>query len=72
VTINLEIIRAKKDYSRWSIQHTILKNNGKIGAILTVDGAWLDTEKRKLISPPPIVSQVFSLMPRNEKFQSID
>src|SRR5258705_5650363 len=26
VTVNLELIRSRKDYSRWSIRHTIMKN----------------------------------------------
>ena len=72
VTIGLKLLKAKRDYSRWSIQHDILKNNDVVSAILTVDGAWLDTQKRKLAAPPSQASDVFSQMPVGENFQWLD
>lgn len=67
--INLEIIRARRDYSRWSIRHNILKADGTLCALLTVDGAWIDVQKRKLASPPEKVKEVFELMPRAADFE---
>lgn len=72
VTISLQILKAKKDFSRWTIQHTIIKNEETVAAILTVDGAWLDTAKRKLATPPVEVFNVFSAMPLDENFQWLD
>lgn len=72
VTINLQILRAKRDFSRWTIQHTVIKNDEAVAAILTVDGAWLDTAKRKLATPPSQVSDVFSQMPLDTNFQWLD
>jgi acyl-CoA thioester hydrolase len=72
VTINLEVIKAKRDYSRWTIQHTVIKNSDIISAILTVDGAWLDTAKRKLVTPPKEVFEPFAQMPTGENFQWLD
>ncbi|MGZ8540753.1 MAG: acyl-CoA thioesterase [Chitinophagaceae bacterium] len=72
VTIDLQILRAKRDFSRWTIQHTICKNDEAVAAILTVDGAWLDTAKRKLATPPSQVSDVFSQMPLGANFQWLD
>jgi acyl-CoA thioester hydrolase len=72
VTINLHIIKAKRDYSRWSIQHTINKNGDTMAAIITVDGAWLDVMKRKLATPPAEVFNTFSQMPVSENFQWLD
>lgn len=71
ININLEIIKSKKDYSRWSIQHRITKNEGTICATITVDGAWMDVVKRKLASPPEKVHNVFDQMPRVEGFEWI-
>ena len=71
VTINLELLKSRKDYSRWTIQHTIMKN-GDASAILTVDGAWLDTVKRKLTIPSGEVVRVFGQMPVSENFQWLD
>jgi acyl-CoA thioester hydrolase len=72
VRISLKLMKAKKDYSRWSIQHDIIKDDAVISAILTVDGAWLDTIKRKLAVPPEMVLEVFSQMPRDSSFQWLD
>jgi len=29
--------------SRWTMIHEIWKNNDTLGAIVTIDGAWIDT-----------------------------
>ena len=71
VTINLELLKSRRDYSRWTIQHTIMKND-TVSAILTVDGAWLDTIKRKLALPPQQVVHVFEKMPMGENFQWVN
>ena len=71
VTVNLEMLKSRRDYSRWTIQHTIKKNDD-VSAILTVDGAWLDTAKRKLTVPPQQVVHVFGQMPAAENFQWLD
>ena len=72
VSINLELVSAKKDYSRWTIQHHITKGEGELSAILTIDGAWLDTSKRKLAVPPQQAVEVFSQMPAGAAFQWIE
>jgi acyl-CoA thioester hydrolase len=68
ISINLSLLQARKDFSRWSIRHQILKNDGSPCAILTVDGAWIDVVKRKLASPPPIVADGFGNMPKADGF----
>ncbi len=72
VAINLKILKAKKDFSRWTIQHEVLKSSDTIAAIITVDGAWLNTVKRKLATPPDVIREVFSEMPLAENFQWLD
>ena len=71
VQIDLKIIRGRKDYSRWSIQHQITKNGGTLCAVLTVEGAWMNTQLRKLTSPPEEVFHVFEKMPKAEGFEWI-
>jgi acyl-CoA thioester hydrolase len=71
VKMNLQLIRAKKDFSRWSIQHQITKNGNTLCAVLTVDGAWMNVVQRKLTSPPEQVHEVFSKMPQAEGFEWI-
>lgn len=69
VTIDLKLIKARKDYSRWSIQHQIIKGGNTLSAVLTVDGAWLSMKERKLSTPPQLVFDVFDAMPKDESFQ---
>ena len=69
IHINLQVLKARQDFSRWSIRHQIIKDDGTVCAILTVDGAWLDMARRKLATPPEIVHQVFEKMPRAEEFE---
>jgi len=69
INMDLQLLRSKKDFSRWSIQHQITKNDGTLCSVLTVDGAWIDVVKRKLSSPPEKVSEVFAMMPKAESFE---
>lgn len=68
VKIDLTVMKSRKDYSRWSIQHRITKNGGELCAVLNVDGAWMNVRERKLMSPPEKVAEVFEKMPRGEGF----
>jgi acyl-CoA thioester hydrolase len=72
VSINLVLVKSRKDNSRWSIRHEIMKNGETISAVVSVDGAWIDIEKRKLTVPPALVTEVFSQMPRAIDFQWVD
>jgi len=71
IRINLRLIKARQDYSRWSIQHEIIKDDDTVCAVLTVDGAWMDVVRRKLASPPEKVHDVFLLMPKGDGFEWI-
>ncbi len=69
ITIDLKVTKAKKDFSRWSIQHHIKKNGDTLSAVLTVDGAWINVAERKLASPPEQVFEVFDKMPKDQGFE---
>jgi acyl-CoA thioester hydrolase len=69
VVIDLKLIKSRKDFSRWSIQHRITKNGDILCAVLSVDGAWMNGVERKLASPPEQVYEVFNKMPKDEKFE---
>ena len=72
VTIDLKLDKAFSDLSRWTMIHEIYKtgNNGnKLSAIITVDGAWIDTTHRKLAKPPEIYKRAFDQIPRTDRFE---
>ncbi len=68
VTINAFLLKARKDYSRWTIVHEVWKNGETLAAILTVDGAWMDTVKRKLYIPGEKIQAMFALTPKHDNF----
>lgn len=69
VMLNIVLTKSRRDMSRWSIQHEVWKNNDTLSAIINVDGAWIDTQVRKLASPPELIKTVFDAMPRSENFE---
>ena len=70
VTIDLQLVKARADCSRWTIQHVISRNN-ELAATLLMDGAWINTAQRKLTIPPEPARVAFENMPRTEGFEWI-
>ena len=69
VFIDLKLLRARADFSRWSIQHQIQKGEGIVCAVLTVDGAWMHTAQRKLTTPPEEVHHILNGIPKSDTFE---
>lgn len=69
VSINLRLVKARKDFSRMTIQHQILKDDGTVAAVLTVDGAWINVKERKLSTPPEHVQEVFRQVDKGDAFE---
>lgn len=69
VTISVELLKSTKDYSRWSLRHQFIKDDGTLAAILNLDGAWIDMEKRKLAIPSEFVQHVFEKFPKSPEFE---
>jgi acyl-CoA thioester hydrolase len=70
ITINTWLAKCNADASRWTIQHEF-SSPEKTCAILTLDGAWIDTIKRKLLSPiPQMVIDVFNTLPKGEGYNT--
>jgi acyl-CoA thioester hydrolase len=69
VSIDLQVTRSKNDFSRWSIRHQLFKDGLALAATISIDGAWMNTQERKLASPPAQIIAVFETMPRSEGFE---
>jgi acyl-CoA thioester hydrolase len=72
VTIQIGLLAATRNFSRWTIRQYIMKNPETLAATITVEGAWMDTVKRKLCAPPSMAVDVFSKMPLDEEFAWLD
>jgi acyl-CoA thioester hydrolase len=66
--IDLQLLKSRKDFSRWTIRHQLIKNENILATVLTVDGAWINTVERKLATPPQQVIAVFDQMPKAADF----
>ncbi len=65
IHIVTKLLKMKKDASFWIIQHEFLSEEDKLHALLTVEGSWIDTIKRKLARPVP--EAIFSGLERFPK-----
>ena len=72
VSIDAELVKMKKDASRWTIRHQILKGDDKLSATIIVDGAWIGLETRKLTIPPTSFIDAFSKFPKAQDFELVD
>ena len=69
ITISTKIGKMKPDASRWTIVHELTNENEELCAVISVDGAWMDTKLRKLATPTPeIVSEVMNAFPKTNDF----
>jgi acyl-CoA thioester hydrolase len=69
IKINFFLTRHTSDYGRWSMTHEIWKTDNALAAVIHIDGAWMDTIKRKLALPPQILHAVFDNAPRSAHFE---
>lgn len=68
VSINMLLIKGRRDYSRWTIAHEIKRKDGTVCAVVSIDGAWLNTAERKLFIPPAEAVAVFDKMQHGANF----
>ena len=71
VEVNVKLVKATHDMSRWTMVHEVWKNGDTLSAIITIDGAWINTAIRKLAIPPESFKQVFEQIPLVENFEWI-
>jgi acyl-CoA thioester hydrolase len=64
VKINIVIEKATQNFSRWTMIHEVWKNE-VLSAVITVDGAWIDTVKRKLTTPPYTFKEIFAIITKD-------
>ena len=69
VMINVKIEKATPDMSRWTMVHEIWKSGTVLAAILTVEGAWIDTKLRKMARPPADFVGAFDELEKTDNFE---
>ncbi len=52
VRVNIKLDKLSEDYRKWTFINEIYVNSDVLAAVVTVDGAWMDTQLRKVVAPP--------------------
>lgn len=68
VIINLKIKGISANSKKWIMMHELWKNNDILCAAITIEGAWMNTQLRKIIAPPEIFKIALEKMPKTEDF----
>ncbi|CAM1367360.1 acyl-CoA thioesterase [Tenacibaculum xiamenense] len=71
ISVNLKLLGLSRNGERWKIQHEVFNKDGKLSAIITVYGAWLDLVKRKLTVPPSKFQDIFKEAEKTENYEEI-
>jgi acyl-CoA thioester hydrolase len=69
VTVTCTMVKCRKDGSHWSFTQDIYRKDGVKAAVVNTDGAWIDTEVRKLVALPGPLMERFSAIPKAEDFK---
>ncbi len=63
VWLSLKLSQLSEDGVKWSFQQVFLNDQDEILATIQVDGAWMDTQKRKLLRPlPEFILEAYNLL----------
>ena len=71
LSISVMLDKISADHRKWSMVHELWINGDTLAAVISIDGAWLDTQLRKITTPPAIFMQGFNEMPKTPGFQVI-
>ncbi len=71
VLINFKLQKISSDFGKWTMVYEIYKNAETLAAVITVDGAWLDTVARKVTLPPKEVTHLFERAPKASGFSVV-
>jgi acyl-CoA thioester hydrolase len=69
VAANFKIDKVSADFRKWTLVCEIYKNAETLAAIVTVEGAWMDTIARKVVMPPDDCKNLFDKAPRTDDFK---
>ena len=71
VRVTLEIAELSADGSRFLIQNTFYREDGKLVARVRSKGGWLDLNARKLVAPPEMLLLALQNSPRSDDFKEV-
>jgi len=71
IRVDVRLAGMSTDGERWKMVHQVFKQNGKIAALITVEGAWINMLSRKLTPPPDDILKYFDELDRTNDYKEI-
>ena len=71
ISVHLMLENTSIDFRKWTMKHEIWKNEQTLAAIITLEGAWMNTRLRKITAPPDLFREAFEVMPKTENFRIV-
>ena len=71
VSVDVRFAGLSEDASQWRARQEVTREDGKQAALLTIDGAWIHLDTRKLIAPPLELLTLLQGLPRSEDFEEL-
>jgi acyl-CoA thioester hydrolase len=62
---------ASSDYTRWKFINKFYNHNGKLVAVHTVNGVWVNIAAKKISTPPAEFLQLIQNVPKDENFEDL-
>jgi len=69
--VRLELAELSADGTRFVVQNSFLRADGKLIARVRSKAGWLDLDARKLIAPPESLLRALKNSPRSEDFKEV-
>ena len=71
ISVHLMLESISNEFRKWTMKHEIWKNEQTLAAIITLEGAWMNTRMRKITAPPDIFREAFEAMPKTDNFRIV-
>ncbi|MDX1599905.1 MAG: acyl-CoA thioesterase [Anaerolineales bacterium] len=71
VRVVTKLAGLSEDHSRWRMKHEIYRRDGELAARITVEGTWLDLEKRRPTVPPPEFQVLDDVLERSDRYETL-
>lgn len=71
VKVELYFSGESEDHSRWKFVHKLFNSKGKLSALHTVYGVWIDANTRKIAPPPTMLLDRLVGLEKSEDFEAL-
>lgn len=71
LVVNVRCAGLSTDGSQWRVHQEVVRSDGRVAAVLTIQGGWLDLDSRKLIVPTAALTSILQALPRTPDYEEL-